>query len=147
MENLRSLYKYIFAGNKSSVAGIRIRIIILITWVMFIGAWWWPNYMVETCTTSHVYIKQVRHIPTCCLDWRYPHFVCCVDGCNISISKCRIFMIIYWNCAGNKHRSYKITKMQMFATSEKEKPDTENIRGLNLAAAKRTTVQVTRKPL
>jgi hypothetical protein len=35
----------------------------------------------------------------------------------------------------------------MFATSEKAKPDTENIRGLNLAAVKRTTVQVTRLPL
>jgi hypothetical protein len=43
--------------------------------------------------------------------------------------------------------SYKIMKMQMFTTSEKAKPDTENISGLNLAAVKRTTVQVTRQPL
>jgi hypothetical protein len=35
----------------------------------------------------------------------------------------------------------------MFATSEEEKPDAENERGLNLAAVKRTTVQVTRQPL
>jgi hypothetical protein len=32
-------------------------------------------------------------------------------------------------------------KMQMFAAAEKVKPDTENIRGLNLAAVKGTTVQ------
>jgi hypothetical protein len=38
-------------------------------------------------------------------------------------------------------------KIKMFATSEQEKPDTENIRGLNLAAVKCMTVQVTRKPL
>jgi hypothetical protein len=56
-------------------------------------------------------------------------------------------MIIQQNCAGNKQKSYKITKMQMFATSEQEKPGTENIRGLNLAAVKRTGVQVTRQPL
>jgi hypothetical protein len=31
--------------------------------------------------------------------------------------------------------------MQMSAILGKEKPDTENIRGLNLAAANRTTVQ------
>jgi hypothetical protein len=34
----------------------------------------------------------------------------------------------------------------MFATSEEEKPDTENMR-LSLAAFKRTAVQVTREPL
>jgi hypothetical protein len=37
--------------------------------------------------------------------------------------------------------------IQMFVTSEKAKPDTENIRGLSLAAVQRTTVQVTRQPL
>jgi hypothetical protein len=41
----------------------------------------------------------------------------------------------------------KIMKMQMFATSEKVKPDTENIRGLSLVAVKRKNVQVTRQPL
>jgi hypothetical protein len=46
-----------------------------------------------------------------------------------------------------KLRSYKIMKMQMFALSEKVKPDTENTRGLGLAAVKRTTIQVTRQPL
>jgi hypothetical protein len=38
--------------------------LILITRVMFISALLWPDYMVETCSTSYVYIKQVRHIPT-----------------------------------------------------------------------------------
>jgi hypothetical protein len=37
-------------------------------------------------------------------------------------------------------KSYKIIKMQMFATLEKAKPDTGYIRGLNLAAVKHTTV-------
>jgi hypothetical protein len=38
-------------------------------------------------------------------------------------------------------------KMQMFTILDKAKPGTENTRGLNLAAVKRTTVQVTRLPL
>jgi hypothetical protein len=38
-------------------------------------------------------------------------------------------------------------KMQMLATLDKAKPDTGNIRGLNLAAVKHTTVQVTTLPL
>jgi hypothetical protein len=40
----------------------------------------------------------------------------------------------------------QIMKMKMFATLDKAKPDTENIRGLNLAAAMCTTVQVSRLP-
>jgi hypothetical protein len=36
--------------------------------------------------------------------------------------------------AVNKQKSSKIMKMRMFATLDKAKPDTENIRGLNLAA-------------
>jgi hypothetical protein len=38
-------------------------------------------------------------------------------------------------------------KTEMFATSEKVKPNIENIRGLSLAAVKRTSVQVTMQPL
>jgi hypothetical protein len=49
--------------------------------------------------------------------------------------------------AGNKQRSYKIMKMQIFSTSEMVKLDLENTRDLSLAAVKRTTVQVTRQPL
>jgi hypothetical protein len=45
----------------------------------------------------------------------------------------RIFM--------QKQKSYKITRMKMFSVQDKAKPDTENIRGLNLAAAKRTSVE------
>jgi hypothetical protein len=37
--------------------------------------------------------------------------------------------------------------MQMSAILGKVKPDTENIRGLNLAAAKLTTFQASRLPL
>jgi hypothetical protein len=38
-------------------------------------------------------------------------------------------------------------KMKMFATLDKAKPDTENIRSFNLAAIKHTTAQATRLPL
>jgi hypothetical protein len=40
-----------------------------------------------------------------------------------------------------------ITRMNMFAVQDKAKPDIENIRGLNLAAVKLTTAQVTKLPL
>jgi hypothetical protein len=46
--------------------------------------------------------------------------------------------------ADNKHKLYKIIKMQMSAILGKAKPNTENIRGLNLAAAKSTTTQASR---
>jgi hypothetical protein len=42
------------------------------------------------------------------------------------------------------HRTYKITKMRMFATSEKVKP---TITRFSLAAVKRTIIQVIRQPL
>jgi hypothetical protein len=48
------------------------------------------------------------------------------------------------NYAGKKQKLYKIIKMKMSAIWGKEKPNTENIRGLNLPAVKRTTVQVSR---
>jgi hypothetical protein len=41
----------------------------------------------------------------------------------------------------------QIMRMKMFATLDKVNPDTENIRGFNLAAVKHTTVQVSRLPL
>jgi hypothetical protein len=37
--------------------------------------------------------------------------------------------------------------MNMFVVQDKAKPDTENIRGLNLAVVKLTTIQVTELPL
>jgi hypothetical protein len=52
--------------------------------------------------------------------------------------------IILQNYADNKHELYKIIKMQMSAILGKANPDTENIRGLNLAVANRTTVQASR---
>jgi hypothetical protein len=38
-------------------------------------------------------------------------------------------------------------KMEMFTILDKAKPDTENIRGLNLVVAKPMTVQVTKLPV
>jgi hypothetical protein len=46
-----------------------------------------------------------------------------------------------------KSRSHIIMKMQMLATLDTANSDTGNIRDLNLAAVKHTTVQVTRLPL
>jgi hypothetical protein len=56
-------------------------------------------------------------------------------------------MITQQNHAGNKHKSSKIMKMKLFTILDKAKPDTENIRGLNLAAVMCMTVQVTRLSL
>jgi hypothetical protein len=56
-------------------------------------------------------------------------------------------MIIQQNYVGNKQKSYKIMKMQIFTILEKAKSDTGNIRGLSLTAVKHTTVQVTKLPL
>jgi hypothetical protein len=38
-------------------------------------------------------------------------------------------------------------RMNMFASQSNAKPDTEKIRGLNLAAVKYTTVKMTKLPL
>jgi hypothetical protein len=43
--------------------------------------------------------------------------------------------------------SCRIMTMNMFAVYGKVKPDTENVRGLNLVLVKLTTVQVTKLPL
>jgi hypothetical protein len=51
---------------------------------------------------------------------------------------------IFKNYAGNKQKSYKIMKMQMFSTLDKANRDTGNKRGLNLTAVNHTTVQVNR---
>jgi hypothetical protein len=53
-------------------------------------------------------------------------------------------MIVLQNYARKKQKSYRIMKMQISVTQEKAKRDTENIMGLNLAAANLTTVQVTK---
>jgi hypothetical protein len=50
------------------------------------------------------------------------------------------------NHAGNKQKASKIMKMKMFVALDKARPDTENIRGLNLEAVMCTTVQVSRLP-
>jgi hypothetical protein len=46
------------------------------------------------------------------------------------------------NCAGNKQKSYKIMRINMFIAEDKAKPDTKNIRGLNFVPVKPKTVQV-----
>jgi hypothetical protein len=48
------------------------------------------------------------------------------------------------NYAGNKQKSFKIMKIHIFWIYGKSKPDTENIRGLNLAAVRRMTDQMTK---
>jgi hypothetical protein len=57
-----------------------------------------------------------------------------------------MYVIIQQNCAGNKQKSYKIMRMNMFAAKDKAKPDIENIRGLNLAVVKLMTVHATKLP-
>jgi hypothetical protein len=56
-------------------------------------------------------------------------------------------MVIQQNCAGNKQGLYKIMRMAMFTAQDIEKPDTGNIKGLNLAAVKLTTIQLIKLPL
>jgi hypothetical protein len=58
-----------------------------------------------------------------------------------------MYTIIQQNWASNKQKSYKIMRMKMFGAQEKAKPDTENIKWLNLAAVDLTTVQVKKLPL
>jgi hypothetical protein len=62
----------------------------------------------------------------------------------IRLSIFRTLTIILQNYVGNKQKLCKIMKMWMSAILSKAKPDKENIRGLNLAMVKRTTVQVSR---
>jgi hypothetical protein len=57
------------------------------------------------------------------------------------------YEIIYQNFAGNKQKSYEIMRIDTFAVKDKAKADIENIRRLNLAVVKLTTVQVTKLPL
>jgi hypothetical protein len=59
------------------------------------------------------------------------------------LSKFHTFMISSQNYAGSEQKSSKIIIIQMFVILD----NTENIGGLNLAAVKPTTVQVTKLPL
>jgi hypothetical protein len=49
-------------------------------------------------------------------------------------------MISSQNYVGRKQNSFKIIKIKMFTTEGKARLDVENVRGLNLAAVKHTTV-------
>jgi hypothetical protein len=44
--------------------------------------------------------------------------------------------------AGNKSKSFNITRIYMFAILEKAKADTDNIRDLNMAVVRNMTAQV-----
>jgi hypothetical protein len=63
------------------------------------------------------------------------------------LSKFHTFKISSQNYAGSKQKSYKIIITQMFTILDKAKPNTESIRGLNLAAVTPTIVQVSKLPL
>jgi hypothetical protein len=56
-------------------------------------------------------------------------------------------MILLQNYVGSKQNSYKIAKMHIFATEDKAKPYTGSTRGLNLATARLTIIQVTKLTL
>jgi hypothetical protein len=58
--------------------------------------------------------------------------------------KFRIHMILLQNYAGRRQKSYRIMKMQMFATLAKAKLNTENIKGSNFVAVRHTTGQVSK---
>lgn len=49
--------------------------------------------------------------------------------------------------AASRRHKKKITKMQLFATSDKVMPYIESTRGLNLAAVRLTTAQMTKQQL
>jgi hypothetical protein len=51
-------------------------------------------------------------------------------------------MILQPNYEGHEPKRFNITRMYMFAILDKEKPDTENIRDLNLAMVRHRIVQV-----
>jgi hypothetical protein len=63
------------------------------------------------------------------------------------LSKFLTYTILLHNYASSKQKSDEIMTTKMFATLDRTKPNTRNIRGLNRAAVKRTTVQVSRLPL
>jgi hypothetical protein len=68
------------------------------------------------------------------------------NGCVFFVVHTEMLYVNYQYSTGecNKQKSYKIMKMQLFATLDKANRDTGNIRGLNLAAINHTTVQVNR---
>jgi len=52
-----------------------------------------------------------------------------------------------WPYAGSKQKSSMITQTKLFATKDKARPCTEGTEGLNLAAVRLKTVQVTKLSL
>jgi hypothetical protein len=76
------------------------------------------------------------------------HFPRLTQVRNLHVAfKIPYFMISSQNYAGSKQKSYEIIIIQIFVILDKVKPNTGNIRGLNLATVKPTTVQVTKLSL
>jgi hypothetical protein len=91
------------------------------------------NYLLKLQSLQNSVLRTIGHFPR-----RTP-----VREIHVAFEIPYVYEISSLNCAGNRQKSYKITLTQMFATLDKAKPSTENIRGLNLAAVRPTTVQVT----
>jgi hypothetical protein len=58
----------------------------------------------------------------------------------IRFSNYRVFIIVLQSYRGSKRKSYKIMKMQIFATQDKAKLDTENV-SVNLGSDQLITVK------
>ena len=56
-------------------------------------------------------------------------------------------MILVHNQANNKQKSYKITTVKMFATSNKAKPNTQNKRGLKFGGNEEYDHSISKLPL
>jgi hypothetical protein len=55
-----------------------------------------------------------------------------------------VYIQLYNKTVQATTKSYRIMRMNMFAVQDKAKPDKENMKGLNLAVVKLTTVQMTK---
>jgi hypothetical protein len=95
------------------------------------------NDVGSTHSESRASQSQARNQPTLSNGW-YTHN----DVFSIGLTQGYIRRY-----SDGRKSPYKIMITKMFAPLDKAKPVTENIRGLNLAAVKYTTVQVTRLPL
>jgi hypothetical protein len=63
-----------------------------------------------------------------------------VQGPNYYDPPLHMHMITYQNHAGDKQKSYKIMRMNIFEVQDKAKPVRENITGLNLVVVKHMTI-------
>jgi hypothetical protein len=96
------------------------------------------EYVADLSKLQHLKIKVLRTVGK---------FQRCKPVHELPMGFQVLYIIMLQKCAGNKQKSYKIMKIQMFATSEKAKPVTENMGGFILAAVKHMTIQVSKQPL